>query len=75
MGVGNGLQRDCVVSGVVVGQAGRQPPLELQQKVLRYGLIKKEFMIEFAEMLLWYSNITLYAMTVVYVLFLRKAVY
>lgn len=32
-------------------------------------------MQEFIEQILWYLNVTVYAMTIVYILFLRKTVY
>lgn len=41
MGEENDLVRGYVISGVVTGQGVKQPPSQLQDKVLEYGLIKR----------------------------------
>lgn len=46
-----------------------------QEKVAQYGLLNVQFMAELFEQILWYANVTVYAMTIVYILFLRKTVY
>ena len=46
-----------------------------QQRALKYGIFNNRFIIETLEILLWYFNILLYGLTVVYILFLRKTVY
>ena len=41
----------------------------------KYGLLSNRLMVVILEELLWYNSIGLFGMTIVYVLFLRKAVY
>jgi hypothetical protein len=58
--------------------AGQKMPLDLsiiQERLAMFGLLNPHFMIEFTEQLLWYANVTVYAMTIVYILFLRKTIY
>lgn len=46
-----------------------------QEKVAQYGLLNVQFMTELFEQILWYANVTVYTMTIVYILFLRKTVF
>lgn len=41
----------------------------------KYGLIYAEFIQEILSNLIWYYSVSLFGMTVVYILFLRKTVY
>ncbi len=75
MEVEQNLVWGSMVSGVIKGQNTMQPPLVLQERVVEWGLLKKSMMVEVSELLLWYSSITVYGMTVLYVLFLRKTIY
>lgn len=46
-----------------------------QEMMSKYGLLSNNLMVVMLEELLWYNSIGMFGMTIVYVLFLRKAVY
>ena len=62
------------VNGGVVGNDNTKL-LKTEEKFQKYGILQNNFMTLFFEELLWYNCITLFGMTIVYILFLRKAVY
>ena len=40
-----------------------------------YSVMTRGIMVELFEQLFWYSSVSIYVMTVLYILFLRKTVY
>lgn len=63
------------INGMLVAGQRVQDSGDTQEKIVKYGLLNSYFMTQFLEHLLWYTNVTVYAMTLVYILFLRKTVY
>jgi hypothetical protein len=63
------------MSNALKGLSRSVSPSQLQKTVLKYGVLKTTFMVEFFELLLWYGNLTIYSLSVVYILVLRKTVY
>ena len=47
----------------------------IQQNMIKYSILTKGIMLEFSENLFWYTSISIYMMTVLYILFLRKTVF
>ena len=48
---------------------------ETKGRIAKYGILNLNFVTESVELMLWYFNVSLYTLTVVYILFLRKTVY
>lgn len=63
------------VNGVMVGASLVDSSEATKDRISRYGLVSKGMVGECVELLLWYSGVSLFAMTVIYILFLRKTVY
>lgn len=47
----------------------------IQQNMIKYSILTKGIMLEFSDNLFWYTSISIYMMTVLYILFLRKTVF
>lgn len=79
VGIENEQEKSLVVYNTVSSSIKGLPdtisPSLLQKTILKYGFLKRSFMVELSELLLWYGNLTIYALTVVYIVFLRKTVY
>jgi hypothetical protein len=62
-------------NGVLVAGERIEDLSVTQERLGIYGVLNPRFMAEFMEQLLWYNNVTVYAMTIIFILFLRKTVY
>lgn len=51
------------------------PHPQIQANMQQYTILTRSLMVEFSELLFWYSSVTIYLLTVVYIGFLRKTVY
>jgi hypothetical protein len=69
------LEEKFFLSGIIESIPKNLLSNVVQSNIQKYGLVTKEIMIEFWEQLFWYSSLSIYLMTVFYILFLRKTVY
>lgn len=68
------LQEKVFMNGAIETRV-EEPGVGVEERIKKYGFLNNAIIVEILELLLWYSMVTLHALTVVYILFLRKTVY
>jgi hypothetical protein len=63
------------LSGVIESIPANLPQNQIQDNMQKYSVLTRDIMVEFFEQLFWYSSVSIYITTVIYILFLRKTVY
>jgi hypothetical protein len=63
------------LSGSIETIPANLPAPRLQENMQKYAILDQDIMVEISEQFFWYSGLTIYLMTVSYILFLRKTVY